>query len=413
VVTSVMTLAAACTVDGVPLDAGADHYVAPHADATFDADAAPVADSALSLDVPLAPDGKATADHSIPDLQASSPDLSITSFKVNVSGTTVTFTVTVCNSGTATNQTFYLGLWYDSAPPANCSNNVGNDFKASLTLAAGACTTQTFTRSSAPFGSFTAHAKVDPKCDISESNETNNTASASYTVAVTYPDLTVSSFTAQASGTTVTYSVTVCNSVGAAAASSFDLGLWYTASAAPSCTSSPDDKKTISGLAPGACATHTFTRTSAPPGTFTSWVLVDATCAVGESNETNNTMSTTYTQSCTGLPDLTVPAIKVSVSGSLGTKVTFDVTVCNEGGATTDSFFLGLWPNAASAPTCGSTAGSDKVISGLGACICTTETFTQTFGVTGSYKAWAMVDRTCTVTESDESNNISSASWWL
>jgi subtilase family serine protease len=65
-------------------------------------------------------------------------------------------------------------------------------------LGAGACTTKTFTRTATPIGSYTGWALVDAGCDITESNENNNSASSAYSVA-NQADLIVQSFTATVS----------------------------------------------------------------------------------------------------------------------------------------------------------------------------------------------------------------------
>ncbi len=133
---------------------------------------------------------------------------------------------------------------------------------------------------------------ADADCAVQEHDETNNTASTKYTVA-TSPDLHISKLTASVSGNTVTMVSTVCNK-GGSAATGFVLGLYFNASVAPTCKSSPDLTSSVASLPAGSCTSRTFTRPNAPPGGYVSWVMADATCAVVESDETNNTQPAAY-----------------------------------------------------------------------------------------------------------------------
>jgi hypothetical protein len=101
----------------------------------------------------------------------------------------------------------------------------------------------------------------------------------------------------------VTYHATICNLSVKDVSGGFDLALFYHRKAAPGCASSPDQSLTIKGLQAGVCTTRSFTRSGAPPGATTAWVLVDAGCAVSELDESNNADSV---QVQVSLPDLAV-----------------------------------------------------------------------------------------------------------
>jgi MYXO-CTERM domain-containing protein len=330
------------------------------------------------------------------------PDLAISSFSASVSGGTVIYTITVCNNGGATAPTFDLDLYFDRATAPSGCPVYGDEFWTITNLAAGTCTTRTHTRTGTPAGSYMGWARADSGCDVTESNENNNNASAAYTVS-SQPDLTITAFTATVNGGDVTYSVTVCNQ-GGGAASNIDLELYYNLASAPTCSSAHDQQASITSLAAGACTTRLFTRTGSPSGTFTARARVDADCSITESNENNNNAAAAYTVQ----PELTIQSFTTSVAG--GT-VTFSVTVCNQGGGTTTSFDLDVYYNRSSAPACPTLGDGYATIAGLAAGACTTRTFTRTATPVGSYNGWARVDSTCAVTESNENNNNASSTY--
>ena len=333
------------------------------------------------------------------------PDLVVSSFSASVSNTTVTYTVTICNNGGGTSQSFYLDLYYDRTTPPTCSTTP-DEYTAISGLGAGACTTETFTRSNAPNGTYTGWARVDGLCSVTESNENNNNASTPYSVGVLQqPDLVVSSLTTSVSGTTVTYTVMICNN-GASTGTSFFLDLYYDRSTPPTCSTTPEQWQTISGLGAGACAVRTFTQSGAPAGSHTAWARVDGTCTVTESDEGNNNASSPY--SIAGQPDLVVSSLNASVNGPA---VTFTVSVCNNGGATSQSFQIGLYYDRSSVPTCSTAANQTLTVNGLAGGACTTQTFTRSNTPAGSYTAWALADFGCVVSEIDENNNTASAAY--
>jgi len=331
------------------------------------------------------------------------PDLVVQTFSALASGSTVTFSATVCNFGGSTSASFYLDVYYNRVGAPACPT-LGDDYVTIAGLDAGACTTRTFTRTNTPLGSYLGWARVDAGCSVSESDEDNNNKSAGYTVA-SQADLMLQSFTAVVSGTTVTFNVNVCNN-GGTAASNVDLELYYHRTSAPGCASVHDQQLTITSLAMGACTTRTFTRTNTPTGAYSGWARVDADCAIAESNENNNHTSASYTVGAQ--PDLTVQSFKAAVSG---TTVTFTATVCNSGGTTTGSFYLDLYYNRVAAPACPTLGDAFKTITGMAAGACATHTFTRSATPIGAYTSWARMDSTCSVSETNENNNNAKASY--
>ncbi|HRS13999.1 MAG TPA: CARDB domain-containing protein, partial [Candidatus Bipolaricaulis sp.] len=149
------------------------------------------------------------------------------------------------------------------------------------------------------------------------------------------PDLVVDNITYSPTnptvGSTVTFQVTVRNQ-GTASAGSFTVRLQGVASY---------QDATVSSLAAGASTTRTFTLPlSTSPETFTA--TADANGQVTESDETNNTRQVIVTGPV-ARPDLVVDNITYSpTSPTVGSTVTFQVTVRNQGTASAGSFTVRL-----------------------------------------------------------------------
>ena len=201
----------------------------------------------------------------------------------------------------------------------------------------------------------------------------------------------------------MTYKTTVCNK-GSTALKTLDIELYYNRSTAPTCATGDSQHSYVGGLGAGKCTSRTFSRSNAPPGKALAWIMVDADCAVAESDEKNNVRSSNIGFG----PDLYVSAVKVTATIF---KATYDVTVCNKGDATLKTFDLGLFYDRSSAPACASATSQKTSISGLAKGKCTTRSFIQATPWGGSYKAWAMVDSGCAISETTESNNSASASY--
>jgi len=228
---------------------------------------------------------------------------------------------------------------------------------------------------------------VDPDCVVGDISETNNTASSNHTV--NKPDLYISGFTTKVSGSTVTYSVQVCNK-GTTALKTFDIELYYNRSTAPTCTTGDSQHSYQGGLGAGKCTSRTFTRSNAPPGKALAWIMVDADCVVGEADETNNVQSSMIVFG----PDLYVS--NQSVTATIF-KVTYDVTVCNSGDNVTKTFDVGLFYDSSSAPGCSTTPSQKAAVTGLAKGKCATRSFVQATPWGGTYKGWARVDTGCVV----------------
>jgi PKD repeat protein len=206
--------------------------------------------------------------------------------------------------------------------------------------------------------------------------------------AVARADLVVDAITfspaSPAVGSTVTFQVTVRNQ-GTAGAGSFVVRL---------SGAGPSQDQSVASLGAGATATRTFSLPlSTSPETFTA--TADVYNQVAESNEGNNTRQVTVS-GVTPLPDLVIQDVQYApASPTIGTTITFQITVRNQGGSPAGAFYVRLT---------GASGYRNASISGLGAGMSHTvalalplstspETFTATADVLGQ------------VAESDETNN--------
>jgi MYXO-CTERM domain-containing protein len=348
------------------------------------------------------------------------PDLEVTASTATVAGTTVNYSVTLRNNGAAAPGSFSVALYYNRAatPAADCSSaNGAADYTWTVPgLAYNGTTTLTYQRLNAAAGQFTAWVMADGAlvsaggCIISETDETNNIRSAAYGVG---PDLYAANpGTGQVvavSGNQVTYRVRVCKSTSGTV-NGVVVSLWYDRAAAPTCGTTGADftwnPVNLTNATP--CATLTHTRANTPGGSYTAQFFADATCAIAERDETDNTLSFAYT---VPTPDLQVSAFTAVVSGS---QVTYSATVCNQGGVAADNVAVGLYFDAATIPGCATSPSyAWPTIASLGPSQCTTATTlppqVRNAVPAGTYNAWVRADWNCTVPESDETNNNKNA----
>ena len=92
------------------------------------------------------------------------PDLVLSNLAVTVTGTTVTYDVTVCNQGAGVGGSFDLELYYHRTSAPGCAT--AHDQVATISgLASGNCTLRSFTRTASPAGVHTAWALADAGCE--------------------------------------------------------------------------------------------------------------------------------------------------------------------------------------------------------------------------------------------------------
>ena len=219
------------------------------------------------------------------------------------------------------------------------------------------------------------------------------------------PDLTVSALGAKATGSVVVYTVKVCNT-GAAAAGAFYVDVYYHRVTAPPLKAYGQTFAQKPGLAKGACATVTLTRTNAPPGTFKSWAQVDADAAVSESNEGNNVAGPVSVKVEAKQPDLVVQKLKAESKGSTKITVRYRLTICNKGTGGAAATDANVYYNLLSAPKPATTGDGSTTVPALQPGLCVTRDIMRSDPPNGLYTSWARVDVKAAVAESDETNNV-------
>ncbi len=351
-------------------------------------------------------------------MQNFGPDLELYSLKASVKGTTATYTVEIRLPGTEVKKPFDLALYYNPSKTPDCTTPPSDKLSFPQGLKFRWITTPigpdlvrnwiyTFTRSVPLGGLQTVWARVDAHCAVPEYDETNNAKKITHTVGKS--DLFLQAFNVAPVGNGgVLADAMVCNR-GASVTKTFSLGLYADRTTAPTCSETPDQSLSVSGLPSGQCALRTFIWSSAfSTGTHKAWALADAGCAVPEYNETNNAQSGVYTMGPSS-PNLELSSLDTTVSGST---VTYDVKVCNTGKTIPSGspFVLGLAYDAKAAPACGATFDDEVTVSaGLAEGACITRSFTRKNVAAGSRTAWAVVDAGCTMDELDETDNAASS----
>lgn len=223
------------------------------------------------------------------------PDVVINSFELEKQGANLTYVVKICNEGSMAARKFRVGFWHDeSASPAE--DDMGKVFKGIVEIPAYSCYDSDgdgkddLLRVSAgliPNGDFRAWARIDSGNFVEECREANNTpASIAYTMR--NPDLYVHSFDYKVEGSTITYTVKVCNK-GALDVPKFFVDIYYDRPLqAPAFGIPGDEAVPVYDLPQQKCETVTFIRSNTPKGKYTSYVIVDSDDFISEPDEANN-----------------------------------------------------------------------------------------------------------------------------
>ena len=214
------------------------------------------------------------------------PDVVVKSFDIEINGASVTYKATVCNEGSMDAKKFRVGFWHNRTqePP---QSEMGDIFKGIVLLQAGKCEDIQVAAGLRPNGSFVGWSRADSGDFVEECRESNNpNGPLPYTLS--NPDLDVVTFEAQVTGTTVAYTIKVCNQ-GTAAVSKFFVDVYFHRPKMAPVIGEPGDLvKPVLSLAPSGCTTVTFQRSGTPKGNYTSYVMADPDDFVSEPNEANN-----------------------------------------------------------------------------------------------------------------------------
>ena len=290
---------------------------------------------------------------------------------------TVTFTVTIKNQGGTSARSTRIAYYIDGS-------SMG--YEDVPEIAAGATATKTFTWAIRA-GSHTIKAVADSNQRVTESDETNNAETVTFSGPSRF-DLIVQDIAwAPASpsiGDTVTFTVTIKNQGSDKTDHSY--AAYYIDDAYLT-------SAFVSPIDPGGTINKTFAWT-AQTGSHTIKVVADSNQRIPESNETNNTKTVTFSALA---PDLIVQNITwPPVNPSIGDTVTFAVTIKNQGSGKADSSRVAYYID-------GSSRGYHNVLE-IEAGATVTKSFTW-IAQDGPHTIKAVADEINDVAESDETNN--------
>ena len=337
-------------------------------------------------------------------------DLVITDFTATANGSTVSYALVICNNGHDEANNFFVDIYYNRKSAPGLSN-FGTWYENVGSLPGGTCDKFFHERTGTADGNYNSWAQVDADGIVTETNEQNNVAGPVPVTVGTTPqtvDLEISHFSATASTNgEVTYNLMICN-LGSGQANASNALIFYDRVSPPSPTDGGDYAISVPSLAGGQCHKTTALRSGTPPGTYYSYLLVDAYSAIAETNETNNSAGPIQvivdaSPPPTSDPDLLIEQFYAKVSGD---SVYYTATVCNYGGANSGAFQVTLHYNRNTAPDA-STSGDASTwqVSSLKAGACTTWNWTRTSTPVGMYFSWAYADTGDKVIESNETNN--------
>jgi subtilase family serine protease len=271
-------------------------------------------------------------------------------------GNSVTVTVTVKNQSTVAAREFNVDFYKNRIREPLAFED--GDFNCYIAeIEAGALQTCTGTVTYDGAGNNRMWAQVDADLVLSESNVFNNVyGPQTITVLATPPDLIVSALSAPAAagpGDTITVTDTTKNSGTGASAVPTVTKLYLSTNYSHSADDRYLGERSVPSLAPGATSGGTTQATipnGLPVGTYYLIAVADASNAVGESNETNNTK---YLVVRVTKPDLVISALTGPSAVLSGQTINLSETTKNQGtapaAASTTGFYLST--NASCATT--------------------------------------------------------------
>jgi len=345
----------------------------------------------------------------VADTKPQKPDLVVSNLLVQVSSSagTAKYTATVCNNGLGAAAGTSLDIYVDSASSPSLKQ-AGDTSLTVSSLAAGACTSLTWSTKLTSGKTYSSWATVDRLNTIAESGEANNRyGPVKFTVGGTtkLPDLVVTSMTVTAGKTSGAFKISVCNQGTAASGKTSYLRLYANLTAAPTKNTKYTKIIGIASLAASACKALTWS-VSAKPGSYKSWAAIDMEGLIKENVESNNTYGpVTWTVAgTTQKPDITVIAMTAQANAA-GT-VSYTATVCNKGkGSTGKGFAIGWYTNRSTAPTTSSTPdGTGTFTAALGPGDCKTVSWFKSLKA-GTYASWVLADQKNAIAETGEGNN--------
>jgi subtilase family serine protease len=356
------------------------------------------------------------------------PDLQVSTLTINpttqIPGQPVTATYQVKNAGACPANNFLLRFYYSADNLITTTDTYLNQEVTVTSLAAGATSTSATVNVTVPAAAQTGSryigAIVDYNTLVTESNETNNTASAALTVVgSTTPDLVMGSWsaTATSTGSGATFPITyVVQNTGGVAAGAFVVRFYYGDSTSTTNLTQLGTDVAFASLAATASTTPQTFNVTLPAnvlnGTRYLHYFIDAAAAVTEGDENNNRASRTI--SITGQPDLHVNTLTLNpTTSAAGGSVVVTYRLDNLGVTRADNFVLRFYfSNDVTIATTDTYLNQEVTVTSLDAAANYPAAAAGTVTVTiptpatfGTFYVGAIVDYNTQVTESNETNN--------
>ncbi|NUN14661.1 MAG: hypothetical protein HUU55_13605 [Myxococcales bacterium] len=359
-----------------------------------------------------------------PNNASAAPDLVVTSLSANVSGYAVTYTAQVKNTGADASGPVSIDIFRNTDPGATAPAS-GYPTSDVAGLAPGAVANVQFPPVYYQNGTYSAYAWIDSTSAVSETVETNNTfGPISVKVAATPAtgaDLMIVGVVAapQQDGS-LKYDVTVFNG-GTEAVAGAPIGsggkvarlqIFFDSNTAPPFLLPKGDSNFdfFDGLAPGSFKTIKFYWKTPAAKLTTAWCIIDSGQAIQETNENNNMYGPLYVDLGVDTPlndpDLVIENFEATVQGM---SISYQVDIRNSGEKSATAFTVAVVHSSEGTPNFGTVASDNKTTVFVGNGLAPGETQSLKLfwpqATVGSHKAWAMVDSTNAVVESDENNN--------
>jgi subtilase family serine protease/subtilisin family serine protease len=274
------------------------------------------------------------------------PDLDITSLSAPAAaapGQTIVVTDTTKNQGGGEAGPSMTQIFLSANSSIDASDILAGS-RSIPALAAGASsagsTTITIPEATAT-GTWYLIARADGEGVVTETSESNNTASRSLLVG---PDLDITAFsapTAAAAGQTIVVTDTTKNAGGGAAGPSLTY-IYFSANSSIDAGEIPIATRSVPALAAGATSSASTTITI-PEGTAAkTWYFIakaDGEGVLAETSETNNTFSRTIYIG----PDLIITAVSAPATATAGQTISVSDTTKNNGAAGADPTLTELY----------------------------------------------------------------------
>jgi subtilase family serine protease len=368
---------------------------------------------------------------------SSNPDLTINTFSIPTTASNssyLNFNYTIKNQGTATANYSYTNFYLSTDQTLNTSTDtyIGLDYVTSIGAGGASSEYASNYLSSVASGTYYIIAQADAYSYVSESNESNNITVSSNTVQIGSgnPDLTINAFsipTTASNSSHLSFNYTIKNQGTATANPSYTNFYLSTDQTLNTITDTYIGYDYVSSIGAGGASSKSVNNylSSVASGSYYLIAHVDGYSQVTESNESNNitvSSNTVRVGSTSSQPDLTVGSVNIAVNVWNNGYLYSNYTINNQGTTTANPSYTKFYLSTDKTLD----TNTDKFIDyGYVGSIAAGGTFGTTFVFnsyassynlsSGSYYLIAQADGYNYVTESNESNNITSSYYptWL